>query len=86
MIRFEVLRCGYMSNNTSPVCGTGRQYKMQLAIIGSKEEILEVMRFVERMQITGQGEQVIRAEFKTKVEERKQLQFENVLSPSIKIG
>ncbi|MCV9899813.1 hypothetical protein OKS35_06715 [Exiguobacterium sp. N5] len=59
---------------------------MQLAIIGSKEEILEVMRFVERMQITGQGEQVIRAEFKTKVEERKQLQFEDVLSSSIKIG
>lgn len=59
---------------------------MQLAIIGSKEEILEVMRFVERMQINGQGEQVIRAEFKTKVEERKQLQFEDVLSSSIKIG
>lgn len=58
---------------------------MQLAIIGSKEEILEVMRFVEKMQITGRGEQVIRAEFKTKVEDRKQLQFEDILPSSIKI-
>ena len=59
---------------------------MQLAIIGTKEEISEILKFVESMRITSKGERVVRTELTSRVEERKQLQSEDVLSPSIKIG
>ena len=59
---------------------------MQLAIIGTKEEISEILKFVESMRITSKGERVVRTELTSRIEELKQLQFEDVLSPSIKIG
>ena len=59
---------------------------MQLAIIGTKEEISEILKFVESMRIRSKGERVVRAELTSRIEKRKQLQFEDVLSPSIKIG
>lgn len=51
---------------------------MQLAIIGTKEEIIEIMKFMENMQITSSTERVLRAEFSSRVEERTQLQFEGM--------
>jgi len=49
---------------------------MQLAIIGTKEEISEILRFVESMRVTSKGERVIRTEFTSRIEERTQLQFD----------
>lgn len=59
---------------------------MQLAIIGSKEEIMEVMRYIEGMRVIQKGEQVIRAEIVTRTEERMQLRFEDIPSNTKKIG
>ncbi|STO08085.1 hypothetical protein [Exiguobacterium aurantiacum] len=49
---------------------------MQLAIIGTKEEISEILRFVEGMRVTAKGERVIRTEFTSRIEERSQLQLD----------
>lgn len=51
---------------------------MQLAIIGTKEEIIEIMKYVEKMKVTSNTERVLRAEFSSRVEERTQLQFEGM--------
>ncbi|MBQ6459133.1 MAG: hypothetical protein IJJ35_05990 [Exiguobacterium sp.] len=59
---------------------------MQLAIIGSKEEIMEVMRYIEGMRVIQKGEQVIRAEIVTRTEERMQLRFEDIPSNTTKTG
>ncbi|WP_370150187.1 hypothetical protein [Exiguobacterium profundum] len=59
---------------------------MQLAIIGSKEEIMEVMRYIEGMRVIQKGEQVIRAEIVTRTEERMQLRFEDIPSNTKKTG
>ncbi|WP_321285009.1 hypothetical protein [Exiguobacterium profundum] len=59
---------------------------MQLAIIGSKEEIMEVMRYIEGMRVIQKGEQVVRAEMVTRTEERMQLRFEDMQSNTTKIG
>lgn len=59
---------------------------MQLAIIGSKEEIMEVMRYIEGMRVIQKGEQVVRAETVTRTEERMQLRFEDTPSDTTKIG
>ncbi|WP_031423036.1 hypothetical protein [Exiguobacterium sp. NG55] len=59
---------------------------MQLAIIGSKEEIMEVMRYIEGMRVIQKGEQVVRAEMVTRTEERMQLRFEDIQSNTTKIG
>ena len=59
---------------------------MQLAIIGSKEEIMEVMRYIEGMRVIQKGEQVVRAEMITRTEERTQLRFEDITPNTPKIG
>lgn len=63
---------------------------MQLAIIGSKEEIMEVMRYIESMRVImrviQKGEQVVRAEMVTRTEERTQLRFEDIAPNTTKIG
>ena len=59
---------------------------MQLAIIGSKEEIMEVMRYIEGMRVIQKGEQVVRAEMVTRTEERMQLRFEDNPSNTTKTG
>ncbi|WED56194.1 hypothetical protein OE059_04870 [Exiguobacterium profundum] len=59
---------------------------MQLAIIGSKEEIMEVMRYIEGMRVIQKGEQVVRAEVVTRTEERLQLRFEDIPSNTTKTG
>lgn len=59
---------------------------MQLAIIGSKEEIMEVMRYIEGMRVIQKGEQVVRAEMVTRTEERTQLRFEDIAPNTMKIG
>lgn len=59
---------------------------MQLAIIGSKEEIMEVMRYIEGMRVIQKGEQVVRAEVVTRTEELLQLRFEDIPSNTTKTG
>lgn len=59
---------------------------MQLAIIGSKEEIMEVMQYIEGMRVIQKGEQVVRAEVVTRTEERLQLRFEDIPSNTTKTG
>lgn len=59
---------------------------MQLAIIGSKEEIMEVMRYIEGMRVIQKGEQVVRAEVVTRTEDRLQLRFEDIPSNTTKTG
>ena len=59
---------------------------MQLAIIGSKEEIMEVMRYIEGMRVIQKGEQVVRAEMVTRTEERMQLRFEDIPSNTKNTG
>ncbi|MCT4786851.1 hypothetical protein ACFQO8_06285 [Exiguobacterium aestuarii] len=59
---------------------------MQLAIIGSKEEIMEVMRYIEGMRVIQKGEQVVRAEIVTRTEEQTQLRFEDIVPNTTKIG
>lgn len=59
---------------------------MQLAIIGSKEEIMEVMRYIEGMRVIQKGEQVVRAEVVTRTEERMQLRIEDIPSNTTKTG
>ncbi|KAB2861173.1 MAG: hypothetical protein F9K39_13900 [Exiguobacterium chiriqhucha] len=51
---------------------------MQLAIIGTKEEISEILKFVENMRVTSRGERVVRTELTSRIEERTQLQFESM--------
>lgn len=51
---------------------------MQLAIIGTKEEIIEIVKYMENMRVTSSTERVLRAEFSSRVEERTQLQFEGM--------
>lgn len=41
---------------------------MQLAIIGSKDEILEVMKYVQGMQVISQSDHVTRVELTSKFE------------------
>lgn len=59
---------------------------MQLAIIGSKEEIMEVMRYIEGMRVIQKGEQAVRAEMITRMEERTQLRFEDIAPNTTQIG
>lgn len=59
---------------------------MQLAIIGSKEEIMEVIQYIEGMRVIQKGEQVVRAEVVTRTEERLQLRFEDIPSNTTKTG
>lgn len=51
---------------------------MQIAIIGTKEEIIEIMKYIGKMQITSNTERVLRAEFSSRIEERTQLQFDGM--------
>ncbi|TCI25591.1 hypothetical protein EVJ32_09730 [Exiguobacterium sp. SH5S4] len=51
---------------------------MQLAIIGTKEEISEVLKFVEKMHVITKNERVVRAEFSSRIDERIQLQFDDM--------
>lgn len=52
---------------------------MQLAIIGSKDEILEVIKYVQGMQIISQSDQVARVELTSKFEDfNLTLEHENI--------
>lgn len=59
---------------------------MQLAIIGSKEEIIEVVKYIEGMRVIQKGEQVVRAEAITHIEKRVQLRFEDIMPSVTKIS
>lgn len=59
---------------------------MQLAIIGTKEEIIEIMKYVENMQVMSNTERVLRAEFSSRIEERTQLQFDGINQSIEKAG
>lgn len=51
---------------------------MQLAIIGTKEEIIEIIKHIDNMKITSNTERVLRAEYSSRIEDRTQLKLEEM--------